>query len=63
MSNCLIPCQCCGHMLPQDYGWFVCDQCGFRVCPYCLSTHTGTYGNGGYKCSRCPNGHLDLKKA
>ncbi|MGA2620210.1 MAG: hypothetical protein ABSF26_21535 [Thermoguttaceae bacterium] len=63
MNNVLIPCQCCGHMLPRDWNWFVCDQCGFRVCPHCLGKHTGPYGNGGYKCSRCAFGHLEMKTA
>jgi len=50
-------------MLPRDWNWFVCDQCGFRVCPHCLGKHTGPYGNGGYKCSRCAFGHLEMKTA
>jgi hypothetical protein len=61
MSNVLIPCQCCGRNLPKDYSWFVCNECGFRVCPHCQGKHTGSYSNGGYKCSRCAFGMLEMK--
>ena len=61
MGEALIPCQCCGKMLPPSYNWFICDQCGFRVCPHCQGQHKGPYGNGGYKCSRCAFGHLEMR--
>jgi len=32
----LIPCQCCGQQLPADWNWYICDTCGYRVCPSCL---------------------------
>ena len=55
----LIPCQCCGKQLPKDYrSWFVCNQCGYRVCPSCLPRHRGPYGSGGYKCSQCAHGQM-----
>jgi hypothetical protein len=57
MSGYLIPCQHCGKMLPQDWKWFICNQCGFRVCPHCLSEHRSQYGRG-FKCSRCPFGQM-----
>ena len=63
MSNVLIPCQRCGHMLPRHYSWFVCDECGYRVCQHCQGKHTGPHGNGGYKCSQCALGHLEIKRA
>lgn len=56
----LIPCQCCGKQLPQDWSWFVCDTCGYRICPFCLSSHRGPYGSG-YKCSQCAFGHMQKK--
>lgn len=56
----LIPCQCCGKQLPQDWTWFVCDTCGYRVCPSCLGSHRGPYG-AGYKCSQCAFGHMQRK--
>ena len=52
----LIPCQYCGKELPTSWSWYVCDKCGFRVCPFCLSRHIGRYSSGGYKCSRCAFG-------
>ena len=52
MSNYFIPCQHCGKMLPQNWRWYKCDKCGFRVCPHCLSEHRSQYGRG-FKCSRC----------
>ena len=59
----LIPCQCCGHMLADNQPWFICNECGFRVCFHCQGKHTGPYSAGGYKCSRCPTGYLELKQA
>lgn len=63
MTNYQIPCQNCGKTLPQNWNWYVCNQCGFRVCPYCLSDHKGQYSNGGYKCSRCPFGQMQLRQS
>ena len=37
MTNYFVPCQHCGKMLPQNWRWFICNTCGFRVCPHCLS--------------------------
>lgn len=54
----LIPCQCCGKQLPTDWNWFVCDKCGYRVCPSCLSRHKGRYSSGGFKCSQCAFGQM-----
>lgn len=54
----LIPCQCCGQQLPTSWKWYVCDKCGYRVCPTCLSKHRGQYSSGGYKCSQCAFGHM-----
>lgn len=63
MSNYPIACQHCGKMLPQNWNWYVCDQCGFRVCPHCLSDHRGQYSNGGYKCSRCAYGQMQQARS
>ena len=52
-----IPCMNCGRKLPDTWRWFKCDQCGFRICIYCLDRHQGQYGRG-YKCSRCPYGQM-----
>ncbi len=57
MSNYFIPCQHCGKMLPQNWRWYKCDKCGFRVCPHCLSEHRSQYGRG-FKCSRCAFGQM-----
>jgi hypothetical protein len=57
MTNYLIPCQHCGKMLPQNWRWFICNTCGFRVCPQCLSLHHSQYGRG-FKCSKCPFGQM-----
>lgn len=56
-----ISCQNCGKQLPQNWNWYVCNKCGFRVCPYCLSEHRGQYGSG-YKCSRCAFGQMQLRQ-
>lgn len=53
----MIPCQHCGKMLPQNWKWWICDQCGFRVCPHCLSEHNKNTGPG-FRCSRCAYGHM-----
>ena len=57
----LIPCQCCGKMLPTNWSWYVCNQCGYRICPSCIGKHKGKYGSG-YKCSQCPFGQMKEKK-
>jgi len=48
-------------MLPKDWNWYVCNQCGFRVCPHCQGKHTGPHSTGGFKCSQCPTGYLEMK--
>ncbi len=57
-----IPCQCCGKQLPQSWTWYVCNTCGYRVCPSCLGVHKGSYGSG-FKCSQCAFGQMKLKKS
>ena len=52
-----IPCQCCGKQYPQEWSWYVCDTCGYRICSHCLGSHRGPYG-AGYKCSQCAWGHM-----
>jgi hypothetical protein len=39
-----IPCMCCGRELPDNWSWWVCDTCGYRVCPSCFPS---------YKCPKC----------
>ena len=56
-----IPCQCCGKQYPQEWSWYVCDTCGYRVCSFCLGVHKGPYGSG-FKCSQCAFGHMKPKK-
>ena len=56
----LIPCQCCRNQLPADWTWYVCNTCGYRVCPHCLNKHHGRYGSG-FKCSQCITGQMELK--
>lgn len=55
-----IPCQHCRKELPTNWNWFVCNTCGFRVCPHCLSAHRGPYGQG-FKCSQCAFGQMQQK--
>lgn len=53
-----IPCQCCGNELPTTWKWYVCDTCGYRICPSCFSKHSGPYSHGGFKCSQCAVGYM-----
>lgn len=56
-----IPCQCCGQQhVGESWTWYVCDKCGYRICMNCFGNHNGPYGHGGYKCSQCMMGHLQL---
>lgn len=56
-----IPCQCCGQQyVGESWSWYVCDECGYRICMSCHGIHSGPYGNGGFKCSQCMTGYLEL---
>jgi len=56
-----IPCQCCGKQyVGENWTWYICDKCGYRICMNCHSIHSGPYGHGGYKCSQCIMGQLHL---
>ncbi len=44
-----IPCMCCGRELPDNWSWWICDTCGYRVCPSCFPS---------YKCPKCTWGHM-----
>ena len=60
----LIPCQKCGHQYVEDWTWYICDTCGYRICMNCFSSHTGPgngYNSGGFKCSQCQTGWLHLQ--
>ncbi|MCX7832858.1 MAG: hypothetical protein N2490_01440 [Ignavibacteria bacterium] len=41
---------------------YICNCCGYRICTFCLSKHSGKYSNGGYKCSQCAFGTLEGPK-
>ena len=56
-----VACMNCGIENAKSSLWFVCPKCGFRVCASCLNSHSGRYGNGGYKCSHCI-GYLQQKQ-
>lgn len=62
MGNLLIPCQNCFQQFPPSFMWYVCNECGFRICPSCLAKHKGRYSNGGNKCSQCQTGILRMKR-
>lgn len=59
-----IPCQKCGHQYTEDWIWYICDTCGYRICMNCYGSHSGP-GNGhnigGGKCSQCQTGWLHLQ--
>ena len=58
-----IPCQKCGRQYSQDWTWYVCDTCGYRICMNCFGSHSGPgngYNMGGGKCSQCQTGWLHL---
>lgn len=59
-----IPCQKCGQQYTEDWTWYVCDTCGYRICPSCFGSHSGPgngYNSGGNKCSQCQTGWLHLQ--
>lgn len=59
-----IPCQKCGHQYTEDWNWYVCDTCGYRICMNCFGSHSGPgngYNVGGGKCSQCQTGWLHLQ--
>lgn len=59
-----IPCQKCGQQYTEDWSWYVCDTCGYRICTSCFGSHSGSgngYNVGGNKCSQCQTGWLHLR--
>ena len=50
-----IPCQNCGDRYDQSWGWWVCDTCGYRICPSCLNKI-------GFRCPQCTFGHFKMKR-
>lgn len=59
-----IPCQKCGHQYVEDWTWYICDTCGYRICMNCFGSHSGPgngYNVGGSKCSQCQTGWLHLQ--
>ena len=60
-----IPCQKCGKLYSEDWLWYVCDTCGYRICMDCFGKHAGPgngYNMGGSKCSQCQTGWLHLQR-
>lgn len=55
----LLYCQICRKQYPDTFLWYICDTCGFRVCPICMSSgrQQGPYGSGS-KCGQCFQGRL-----
>ena len=49
-----IPCQKCGDRYDQSWGWWICDTCGYRICPSCLNKI-------GFRCPQCIYGHFKRK--
>ena len=49
ITTMFIPCMCCGRELPDNWSWWVCDKCGYRVCPSCFPS---------YKCPKCTWGWM-----
>lgn len=59
-----IPCQKCGQQYTEEWTWYVCDTCGYRICMNCFGAHSGPgngYNVGGSKCSQCQTGWLHLR--
>lgn len=59
-----IPCQKCGQQYVETNNWFICNTCGYRICMNCFGSHSGPdngHNIGGYKCSQCQTGYLQLK--
>ena len=48
-----IPCMNCGREFDQRWSWWVCDKCGYRVCPSCFPS---------YKCPKCTWGWMKRTK-
>ena len=58
-----IPCQNCRDEHSTSWHWYICKDCGFRICPDCYNTHSGSYATGGgSKCSQCMHGQLEGPK-
>lgn len=56
-----IPCQWCGKKQPAYSNWYICNNCGFRVCSQCTNRHYGPYKkspDGSGQCSQCSRGRL-----
>ena len=56
----MIKCKCCNQEFPDNWGWWVCNHCGNRVCPACLGKQAGKYGSG-QKCGECADGQMKPK--
>ena len=64
MGNITVSCFCCGNKYPVRWFWYICDKCGYRICPSCLGKHSGPCNsNGGVKCSQCYSGILRSKRS
>lgn len=59
-----IPCQKCGRQYVDSHNWYVCNKCGYHICMSCFGCHSGPgngYNTGGFKCSQCQTGYLQLQ--
>ena len=57
-----VRCMCCGQQFDlKIWTWYICDSCGYRICPACIGKHRGPYGCG-TKCSQCQPGWLKKNK-
>ena len=56
-----IPCQWCRKTQPAYSNWYICNNCGFRVCSQCTNKHYGPYKtspDGSGQCSQCSRGQM-----
>lgn len=55
-------CMVCRKPFDESFLWYVCDHCGYRVCPHCMGSgkQQGPYGSG-IKCGQCFPGKLREK--
>lgn len=54
-----VSCFCCGRQYPNQFTWYICDRCGYRICANCIMKHHGPYNSVGVqKCSQCVSEYL-----
>ena len=59
----IILCPNCGRQWDSGALWWVCECCGWKVCPFCMSEgkQKGPYGVG-VKCGYCPRGMMTQRR-